>query len=92
MNKIELAEELRLQPRWAKFAGNLEREMREYPLDGVTIVIRRLTTEEMKNDSDRQVLRFNQGEQLFDFAVGPKESPPDAESLADQIDNFLNPQ
>jgi hypothetical protein len=66
--------------------------MREYRLDGITIVIRELTTQEMDADPDRQVLSFNHDRQQFDFAIGSKESPPAAWTIADKIDYFLNPQ
>ena len=92
MNKVELAAALQEKRGWPKFADKLEEAMREYRLDGITIVIRELTAKEMDEDSDRQVLSFNHDRQQFNFAVGPNEIPPAAWTVADKMDYFLNPQ
>ncbi len=91
MNRVELGNTLQGKPQWIKFTQKLAKAMKEYPLDGVTVVVRELTTEEMNNDDDRQVLNFNSEKQLFEFAVGPNENPPAAWTIADRIDDFLNP-
>jgi hypothetical protein len=91
MNTIELVGTLKSKEQWMKFSKKLEKAMGDYPLDGVTVVVRELTAEELNADHDRQVLNFVDKSQCFEFAVAPNERPPAAWTIADRIDYFLNP-
>src|SRR5205085_11455261 len=92
MNNVELDEPLTGDPKWIRFADKLKEAMTdEFKLDGITIVLRELTTEEKINE-ERDVLTFNHDRQLFEFGISPADHCPPAWKVADRIDSFLNPQ
>jgi hypothetical protein len=64
--------------------------MRDYPLTGVSVVIRQMTTDEATNETEGYLLTFNQDLQKFEVAVDPSRSLPAAWQIADTIDHFLN--
>jgi len=90
MNTVELHHAIRLKPNWAKFADKLKNAMADYPLDGVTVVLREMSSEEMA-DEEADLLTFDQENQRFEFAIAPGGNFPAAWKVADRIDAFLNP-
>ncbi len=91
MNHIEITPSLGTNSKWSDFAGKLNTAMLEYPLDGVTVLLREMTSAEMASDPDGELLTFDQEIQRFELAVDPSRSLPPAWSVADRIDHFLNP-
>ena len=91
MNKVELSEALQGIPKWTRFAEKLGKSMTdEFKLDGVTVLIRELNTEETANE-ERDVLVYNHELQRFEFGVSPAEGSAPPWRVADRIDHFLNP-
>ena len=90
-NKVELDDSVQTDAKWTKFAAQLKDAMAEYPLEGVTILLRRFNAEELASDDGGDVLTFNQETQRFEFAIHPSRNFPPAWRVADRIDSFLNP-
>jgi hypothetical protein len=91
MNRIELDESLRGQPKWVAFARKLEEAMtKEYRLDGVRVVLKELAGAEA-DGPEPELLTFSQQNQFFEFAVDSAKHLPAAWKIADRIDGFLNP-
>jgi hypothetical protein len=90
-NIIELHERVNGKPGWAEFANKLKAAMTdEYSLEGVTVVLREMTAEEVLAGDD-ELLTFNPHSQRFEFALPPNGKFPAAWKIADRIDAFLNP-
>ena len=89
MNNVELTEGL-TEPKWHHFAAKLRDAMKDYPLTGVTVVIRAAQPEEAADETDGYVLTFNQELQKFEVAIDTSRSFPAAWHVADTIDHFLN--
>lgn len=89
MNNVEITEGL-TGPQWHHFAAKLHDAMEDYPLTGVTVVIRQATAEEAAGETDGYVLTFNQELQKFEVAIDASRSFPAAWQIADTIDHFLN--
>jgi hypothetical protein len=90
-NEVELDEPVQRQAKWTRFAAQLRDAMAEYPLEGVTILLREFNKAELADDDGGDVLTFNQETQRFEFAIHPARSFPPAWTVADRIDAFLNP-
>jgi hypothetical protein len=91
MNTVELSNTLNKDVKWTRFADRLLKAMvDEYQLDGVTVLVRELTTEE-RGGEEPVVLAFNHDQQRFEFAVSAEDRCPTAWKVADRIDHFLNP-
>jgi hypothetical protein len=90
MNTVELADALTGR-KWEHFAAKLKKSMGDYPLTGVTVILREMTAEEIANETDGYVLTFNHELQKFEVAVDSSRSFPAAWQIADTIDHFLNP-
>jgi hypothetical protein len=91
MNIVELDGALLDNPRWTKFAARLKKAMmEEYRLDGVTVVLRKLTAEEALGNAG-ELLGFDHEHQRFEFALAADARLPAAWKIADRMDHFLNP-
>jgi hypothetical protein len=90
-NRVELDEPVQAQSKWTRFAAQLTNAMAEYPLEGVTILLRQFNKAELTNDDGGDVLTFDQETQRFEFAIHPARNFPPAWTVADRIDAFLNP-
>jgi hypothetical protein len=90
MNDVLLDGPLRGKAKWQEFAAKLQKALAdEYNLDGVTVVLRELSPEEVEREGGES-LTFNQDSQRFEFALGPAEKLPAAWKVADRIEQFLD--
>jgi hypothetical protein len=91
LNIIELDQGVSGNPRWVEFAEKLKEAIdQEYRLEGLTVVLREMTTEEAV-DGEKDLLTFSQAKQRFEFALPHGSNFPPAWEIADRIDSFLNP-
>ena len=91
MNIVELDERLRAKPGSTDFVENLKAAIaEEYRLDGVTVFLREMTSDEALSGED-ELLTFDQASQRFEFALRPAREFPAAWKIADRIDYSLNP-
>ena len=90
MNDVLLDKQLLGNKKWEEFALKLQRALAdEYALDGVTVVLREMTREEVEREGN-EYLAFIQKTQRFEFALSPTEKLPAAWKIADRIEQFLN--
>jgi len=91
MNHVEFAKELHETDKWKDFAEKLRKSLGEYPLSGVTVILRKMTAEEKAQKEGEYVLTFQHKEQRFEVGLDDAAVFPPAWRIADTIDHFLNP-